>query len=170
MLDRLCKCIATFCFIGKLPAPGTFASAAATMFYWFMLSVFDTTLWLGSICSLALFLVGWVASSVHARNMKQADPSEIVIDEVAGQFLALSLLQIMLFCFTRKMSAVLCFICFFTFRILDITKPWPISWADEHVKGGLGIMLDDILAALITSLFIASTTYISGKLISFLVQ
>ena len=67
------------------------------------------------------------------------DHSAIVIDEVAGMFVALSFVS----------YGVITYIsAFLIFRLFDIWKPWPISWADQNVKGGLGILLDDLIAGL----------------------
>ena len=81
---------------------------------------------------------------------------EIVIDEVAGQWLLLCLLlPIYELAVAWKEpgdegpSLLLVFAgAFVVFRLFDIVKPWPISWADRKVKGGFGVMLDDVLAAL----------------------
>lgn len=73
-----------------------------------------------------------------AVNIK--DPGFIVIDETAGQ--AITLLA-------AGTNLWLYLIGFALFRLLDISKPWPVGWADKNVKGGLGIMLDDILAGII---------------------
>jgi phosphatidylglycerophosphatase A len=63
-----------------------------------------------------------------------------VIDEVAGMMVTLS------FVTHGIMNYLLAFL---LFRLFDIWKPWPISWADKNVKGGLGILLDDLIAGLI---------------------
>ena len=68
----------------------------------------------------------------------QADPGAVVIDEVAGQWLALIAIPL---------DPLLYLLAFLAFRLFDILKPWPVGWADREVKGGLGIMLDDALAA-----------------------
>jgi phosphatidylglycerophosphatase A len=61
-----------------------------------------------------------------------------VIDEVAAQWLVL---------LPAPLDPLAYAVAFVLFRIFDIWKPWPVRWADRHVKGGLGIMLDDLLAA-----------------------
>ena len=62
-----------------------------------------------------------------------------MIDEVAGMLVALSFVPHEDYRLLR---------CFFLFRLFDIWKPWPISWADQNIKGGLGILLDDLIAGL----------------------
>lgn len=72
------------------------------------------------------------------RLSNSHDPGPVVIDEVAGQWLTLALVP------PDWLYYVLGFA---LFRLADIFKPWPASWADKKVDGGLGVMLDDVLAA-----------------------
>ncbi|MCS5606589.1 MAG: phosphatidylglycerophosphatase A, partial [Alphaproteobacteria bacterium] len=74
----------------------------------------------------------------------------VVIDEVAGQLLVL---------IVAPLEPLYYFAGFLVFRLCDITKPWPASWADRKVSGGLGIMLDDVLAALYGLVAIAAIRY-----------
>ena len=69
------------------------------------------------------------------------DPSEVVWDEMAAMWLLLS------FAPEGPWWGLACFL---VFRVFDIAKPWPIGWVDEKVGGGLGIMLDDVLAAIMS--------------------
>lgn len=130
--------VATWFASGMSPiVSGTVGSLAALPFafvihYYFgnMALLFATAL---------VFLLGWWASEQFVRKGgKGEDPKDVVIDEVAGQWLLLSVL------FPTWQSYLVAFI---LFRLFDIVKPWPVCWADKNVKGGLGIMLDDILAA-----------------------
>lgn len=73
------------------------------------------------------------------------DPSAIVWDEMAAFLLTMIAIPFTWINIT---------IAFVLFRVLDIVKPFPISWVDKNVRGGLGIMLDDIIAALVTLLII----------------
>ncbi len=122
---------------GCLPrAPGTWGSAAALPFAWLI------SRWGGSVLLLVAsglcFLVGCWAASVYVQRTGKNDPGEVVIDEVAGQWLVLAAVPA---------DPILYVIGFALFRLLDIWKPWPASWADRHLKGGFGVMADDILAA-----------------------
>jgi len=117
------------------PAPGTWGSAAALPCGWLLW-------WLGGpiavgIAAIAVFLIGWWASERIVRADGLEDPSWVVIDEVAGQWLTLLLTPPSL---TGYLAG------FALFRLFDIWKPWPVSWADQKIKGGLGIMLDDVIA------------------------
>ena len=88
-----------------------------------------------------------------ARASAAADPAEIVIDEVAGQWLAL---------LATPLAPLPYAAGFVIFRIFDIWKPWPVSWADRNVKGGLGIMLDDLLAAVYAFFVLAVISGVFG--------
>ncbi|HMA52514.1 MAG TPA: phosphatidylglycerophosphatase A [Magnetospirillaceae bacterium] len=119
------------------PAPGTWGSAAALPLGWLLW-------WIGGTPALAIatalvFALGWWASERIVRADGLEDPSWVVIDEVAGQWLTLLLTPPSLLDYA---------VGFALFRLFDIWKPWPVSWADQKIKGGLGIMLDDILAGL----------------------
>jgi phosphatidylglycerophosphatase A len=90
--------------------------------------------------SILIFVVGTWASNQYLRyTRREDDPSEIVVDEVAGQWLLLSFMP-----FTWHSYAV----GFILFRAFDIIKPWPVCVADREIKGGFGVMFDDILAAI----------------------
>ena len=86
-----------------------------------------------------LFFLGFHASNIASKKLSIKDPSCIVIDEIVAMLLILILIN------TDLISFVLSFI---LFRFFDIKKPFPINWVDRQVGGGLGIMLDDIIAAL----------------------
>jgi len=128
--------IATVGGVGLLPrAPGTWGSLAALPAAWLIHTGFGT----GGLflAALAVFLVGWWAASVYSAASTDGDPASIVIDEVAGQWLVLAAVP---------RDPIFYAAGFVLFRILDIVKPWPASWADRSLGGGLGIMLDDIVA------------------------
>jgi len=72
------------------------------------------------------------------RDSGAEDPGAVVIDEIAGQWLALLAVEPTLVGYA---------VGFALFRAFDILKPWPVSWADCNVTGGIGVMLDDVLAA-----------------------
>ena len=96
------------------------------------------------VASLLIFAVGVWASNQYLLHMESGeDPGEIVVDEVAGQWLLLS-------AFSATGPAYI--IGFVLFRAFDIVKPWPISLADRKIHGGFGVMFDDILAGLLPAL------------------
>lgn len=123
------------------PAPGTWGSAGAVVVWWLFLAEFDPLIQL-FICA-AYFVSGWVCSTLIARTFGVDDASEIVADEVAGMWLALAFLPTLWW---------LVLLAFALFRLLDILKPGPIGWLDREVKGGLGVMLDDLLAGAVVGI------------------
>ena len=109
-----------------------------------------------------LLIIGVIASNYYIKKHNEHDPSEIIIDEVVGQMLTSALTMIsVVFVYNSELgqtykSGVIDFICFFLlpfvlFRACDIIKPWPINWMDKHIKGGIGVMLDDVAAAFMAS-------------------
>jgi phosphatidylglycerophosphatase A len=134
------KLVATMGGVGLLrPAPGTWGSAV----------VLPLAL-LGPLPCLALATVVtaagvWAAPRVLRRG---EDPGWFVADEGAGMLLALAALP--------APSPAGVALAFLLFRLLDITKPWPISWADRQ-EGTFGVMVDDILAGAIAALALLLT-------------
>ncbi len=105
--------------------------------------------------------IGTVNCNRFMREFNTAhDPSEVVIDELIGQWLTYSVWYGWLYLMAgssdaardllNEVSASPLYLAlgFVFFRFFDIFKPWPISWADRHIKGGFGVMFDDILAAI----------------------
>jgi phosphatidylglycerophosphatase A len=131
------RMLATLLGLGFFPkAPGTAASAAASLLYVFVLHRLSWPLYL--VFLVALFLLGSFVSGVYAKELGQADPQRVVIDEAFGQFLALFLLR-------PQVLPVLA--AFLLFRFFDIIKPGPIRLL-ERLPGGWGIMADDAGAGL----------------------
>ena len=116
-------------------APGTIGSLAALPLGLLLNAapgwVYATVLVLG-------FLLGVYWCEVTSRRMAVEDPSAIVWDEMLAMWLVLALVPL---------SWAWWLAAFLLFRVFDIFKPWPVSWLDQTVKGGLGIMLDDLMAA-----------------------
>jgi len=143
--------VATFFGSGLSPvAPGTVGSLAALPLAYFLLSVpvGQAMLVIG-----ALFLMGVWASNAIEAALEQHDASLIVIDEVVGQCLVVALLDVFLRGAVDTTQLLL--LSFMGFRLLDIVKPWPVGWVDNKVDGGLGVMLDDVVAALLAVPFLA---------------
>jgi len=116
-------------------APGTFGTLAAVPLY--LALVQAQSLIVYSLVTLIVILAGvWICGQA-AEKLGEHDFGGIVWDEIAGFLVTMWLVP-----FTWQ-AVVLGFI---LFRVFDIIKPWPIRWIDRQVHGGLGIMLDDVLA------------------------
>lgn len=133
----LWRIAATFFFLGKLPiAPGTWGSLGA-LILWLVLPV-TTSIHLSVI--LILFVLGVYSSHKVAKYLKVHDPSEVVIDEAVGMGISL---------FMLPHNFTLYILAFLLFRFFDILKP-SFIYQIQNLPGGLGIMLDDVLAGLFT--------------------
>jgi phosphatidylglycerophosphatase A len=129
--------IATGCGVGLLPkAPGTWASLATLPLAWLLDHLAGRASLV--IAGVVIALAGVWASQVYVARHRVEDPGEVVVDEIAAQLLVLAAVPLTL------LSSVLGFL---LFRLFDILKPWPVSWADRTIKGGFGVMFDDLLAA-----------------------
>ena len=115
-------------------APGTWGSLAAIPL-WYCFSWLPQPAYWAFV--LLAFVVGIWLCGKTARDLKVHDHGGIVWDEFVGMWIALGL-------FPAQISGVL--LAFVLFRLFDILKPWPISWLDRHMPGGLGIMFDDVVA------------------------
>ena len=140
--------IATIFGIGYLrPAPGTWGSLFAIILAILLVEIFGVIGFIFALLSISIF--GWWATSVYLKQIKTKDPSEVVIDELVGQWIAVLPIVISAFYFKLEpfdlwpgwISS------FLFFRIFDILKPSLIGWADEK-NGALGVMLDDIFAGI----------------------
>ena len=128
----------TFSFIGYLPfCPGTLASLAILLILCFA-GVSNSFILIS--LAIVLFFIGVLVSFVLEREWGK-DASKIVIDEVVGMLLSLVFLP---------MSFLVWGIAFLIFRIFDIVKPYPIRKI-EKLKGGWGVMADDVLAGIYTA-------------------
>jgi phosphatidylglycerophosphatase A len=126
--------------LGYAPfAPGTVASAAAALLYFYLPAMREPVL-LVSLITLSVALGVW--SGGMMEDDYGEDPSQAVIDEVAGQWIAL------LFIPASPLAVLLAFI---LFRLFDILKPGPVDWA-QRLPGGWGIMSDDVLAGVFANL------------------
>ena len=128
---------ATFFYLGKLPfSPGSWGSLGALLL-WLLLPV---TFSIHLSVIIILFVLGVYSSSRMAKYLDDHDPSEVVIDEVVGMGISL---------FMLPHSPGLYLLAFILFRVFDILKP-SLIYRMQNLPGGWGIMLDDVLAGLIT--------------------
>jgi phosphatidylglycerophosphatase A len=139
------KALSTLFGVGYLPfAPGTLGSLAALPLAWGLM-------WIGGVWALGTGVVlatviGIWACDVYVRESGKTDPSECVIDEMAGQWIA---------CMAAPLSLPGFALAFVAFRLFDIWKPWPVS-AAEDAHGGLGVMADDLVAGLFAAIIVAA--------------
>lgn len=144
---------ATMLGIGYFPvAPGTIASAVAVPLA-IAIAVFGGHPLVLAGASLIAFGIGIVACGEYIRATGKPDPSECVIDELAGQWLACAGVAFG----TLSLPAFL--LAFVLFRLFDIWKPWPVGWADRELDGGLGVMADDMLAGLMAAVLAGAAHY-----------
>lgn len=117
-------------------APGTFGTLAAIPLYWLMQPL---TIFYYSLITVLLFVAGIFLCGSAANKLGVHDHPGIVWDEIVGYLITM---------FMAPVGIVWIVVGFVLFRIFDIWKPWPIAWLDAKVSGGLGIMVDDVLAGI----------------------
>ena len=123
---------------GLIPvAPGTAGSLAALL-PWLALRELPWPYYFAAL--VFAFALGVWACNWAVRVLKIADPGAVVWDEFVGQWLALAPLL------WQPRGGLWILAGFMLFRIFDIAKPWPVSWADRTIGGGFGVMLDDVVA------------------------
>lgn len=87
--------------------------------------------------TMIIFALGLWAAREYERHTGAHDPGAIVIDEVAGMWLAMAV---------AGLNPLMIIAAFALFRLFDIKKPWPVSWADQKLPGAWGVMMDDMIA------------------------
>lgn len=135
--------VATGGYLGRLPkAPGTWGTIAAIPLSVFLNS-FGPTVYLAA--TLMLIGLAIIAAQSYETLHGGHDSKEIVIDEIVGYLVAVVFLPVTWFWLLAG---------FALFRFFDILKPYPISYLDRNVKGGLGVVVDDLAAGLVSSLIL----------------
>ena len=153
--------LATLYGAGLSPkAPGTVGSLVAALLAFGILQLPYGWALLLAGAALFTYLGTKSAARYMAEHNTSHDPSEIVVDELAGQWLTYSIWHAWLFAMAGNSFAAVALmndvsadtfylaLGFLLFRFFDIVKPWPISLADRKVKSGFGVMFDDVLAAI----------------------
>jgi phosphatidylglycerophosphatase A len=151
-LSHPAKLIGTWFGVGLAPkAAGTVGSIAALPFaYVIQAYCGNAALFAAAVIA---FIVGCAACEKYLPFTDSQDPREMVIDEVHGQWLLLSVMYPTLTSYIVGLAL---------FRLFDILKPWPISVADRKIHGGFGVMFDDTLAA-VYPIVLAALAVIIGK-------
>lgn len=133
--DKMVLFFATWFCSGLIPfAPGTWGSLAALPF---AAALYSIGPFYSCLFMVFILLVSIPVSGRASKLMKEEDPSAIVIDEAAGIFVTLFLIPV---------SWATIVTGFILFRIFDIIKPFPAGLIDKKIKGGTGIVLDDVMA------------------------
>ena len=150
--------LATFFGAGYLqPGPGTYGSIAALLFWYAAAHAFHpaalTRALTTALAAVVITAAGIPASTIVASESSRKDPGFVVIDEVAGQLIALIFIR------PDPTHAILALI---LFRLFDIFKPWPIRKL-EALPEGAGIMLDDVAAGLLALLLGLALTHLATR-------
>jgi phosphatidylglycerophosphatase A len=129
------------CLLGNMPfAPGSFGTLAGLPFCWLLSGI---EVWISFfLIALTVPFAVWIASEAE-KILGKKDPGSIVIDEIVGMALTLAGLPF---------NATTAGLGFVLFRVLDITKPFPIRFLERRFKGGTGIVIDDIAAGIIANI------------------
>jgi phosphatidylglycerophosphatase A len=130
--------------LGKVPfAPGTVASIVAGIPSAILLSLVGE--WWALLLLVLLFIAGCYVAGAAETELQKTDPGEVVIDELVG-FL-ITMLGFPITPHTLVLGIV-------GFRLFDIWKPWPINILDRKLKGGVGIMMDDVAAGVLAHVLV----------------
>ncbi len=142
------------------PAPGTWGTLAALPVFYLLYILGGVAL--TTIATVLAFALGWWATGVEVRGKADPDPSEIVIDEVAGVWIAL--LPVAAGAAHTGADILALYpgwiVAFLGFRLFDIWKPGPVGWADR-LHSPLGVMLDDVIAGLMAAVLVVVMAAIS---------
>lgn len=140
---KLAMFVSTLFLTGFIPlAPGTWGSAVTALVVYFLVptaSVFTVPI------LLLLFLAGVSAVNVLQKHDGTSDNPKIVIDEALGMLISVAFLPKTPFVFISA---------FIVFRVFDILKPYPVRLAEERMKGGLGVVMDDVIAGLLANILV----------------
>lgn len=137
-MNKAARFFATLFYVGYFPkAPGTMGSLFS------LLLAVPLILFGGLYIFIALLiiatLIGFWSAEVYRKEMNKEDPKEVVIDELVGQW--------MILLFINPTIWWHWLLAFGLFRLFDIIKPFPVDYLDKNIKGGAGIMIDDMAAA-----------------------
>ena len=160
MINKFNLLFLTLLSIGKIKfAPGSVASLATCIFFFILQNYLNLIILF--FLTILVFFYSLISINRSYNAYKSEDPDEIVIDEFVGQMLPLLAIPI----YETLNPAPKLFYCvaaFILFRFFDILKPYPINYIDNNTKGALGIMLDDIVAGIFTTIVLIIVFLILG--------
>jgi phosphatidylglycerophosphatase A len=136
-------------------AQGTFGSLAALL-PWLGLRQLPLPIYL--LVIVVGFAIGAWACDAASRALGVADHRSLVWDEFIGQWIALLPLLVLPASWWAIAAG------FVLFRLFDVWKPWPIRWLDRRVKGGMGVMIDDVVAGAFAAIVLALALYASSTM------
>ena len=128
-------------------APGTFGSIFAWFLFIFLSHYLNMILFTFLACLVAI----WVCEYI-SKDLEEKDDKSIVIDELVGMWIAL--MPAIYFADTQSERTIIAILALILFRVFDILKPFPISYFDQRFKNGFGIVIDDVIAGIITLLIL----------------
>lgn len=135
--------LATGFYFGKMPfAPGTFGTLPGLLLCWAISGIPASAAIV--VGTMLLALAVWISNEAE-KLLESKDPGSIVIDEMAGMFVTL---------FGLAFSWKTALAGFVIFRILDILKPFPVRQLERKLKGGVGIVADDVMAGLMGNIIL----------------
>jgi phosphatidylglycerophosphatase A len=159
MIRKINLLFVTFFYTGYIKiASGTFASlfTSIILFYLFRSYISIDYFHIISIATFFIFIYSLFAIKTLKNEFEEIDASEIVIDEVVGQIIPIIIIEYIncsqSYMFGANLSLYV--ISFFLFRFFDIFKPFFIRYFDKNYKNSFGIMFDDVLAGIYTSIVI----------------
>ena len=142
MTAAIARFLATAAYVGYVPvAPGTFGSMAGLLVYAVVRLSANPVV---EPVAMVIALVAGIWSAGVAERSMGKDPGPVVIDEVLGMLVTLAFLDV---------NPIGALVGFFLFRVLDVVKPYPADRL-EHLHGGAGIMLDDLMAGVYCNLIL----------------
>ena len=162
-MNKFLALFATLFGIGKLPkAPGTWGSIFALLIAVPLVHFIEWPVFTALI--LVFFALGVIAANAHAKITGKEDAPEVVIDELVGQWIAILPLEVLGYAQLGdfRYDTVAAFV---LFRVFDIWKPWPVSWAEKKIPGGPGVMMDDVIAGVLAALVLLAAGFLRGYFI-----
>ena len=165
MTKNFGKLLLTMFNIGKINLfPGTIASGVTSLIYLILFNIkIDYIILL--IFLFIVTLISIMLINILKDEFDEIDSKEIVVDEFIGQSIPLIFFYIILFeaSSSTQFFFVIMLVSFIGFRFFDILKPFPINYIDKNIKNGLGVVLDDIIAGIYTTIVLYIFIIIYGN-------